>query len=172
MDSKPQPDPATVELSLALARAAFDDERDRGQGLEGKSSTLAGFSGAILAINLAQVRDVSRVDLDSLGKPMLEVLLVVSGLMLAAASLLYLAVLRPREYSVLDVTLSLLTAEAMSVAPEQVQGRMATTLGDMTIEQRAVNNKKARTMAFAGWALALGLVSVGAESLILGVAQV
>ena len=45
-----RPNEETVAELLATVRGMLDDERTRGQGLDGKSATLAGFTGTILAL--------------------------------------------------------------------------------------------------------------------------
>ena len=44
------PNPEAVEQLLGLVQRFMEDERARGQALDAKTSTLAGFSGAILAL--------------------------------------------------------------------------------------------------------------------------
>lgn len=163
------PKAATVEEILLVARAAFDDERTRGQGLEGRSSTLAGFTGAILAL-LTQGPNFPRLRPGTVGEALMPWLFLASAVSLVLAALLYLSVLRPRERLVLDVsaTQALLTSTAMSEDRIVVQGRMATTLGRMLQDERTVNDRAARLMELASWTLAVGLICVGAQAVVLG----
>ena len=50
-----------------IVERLVDDERTRGQGLETKTSTLAGFTGAILALTATLGRDLLKLDLGSVG---------------------------------------------------------------------------------------------------------
>jgi hypothetical protein len=46
-------DEATVTEVFDVLKRALDEERSRGQALEAKAATLAGFTGAILALSVA-----------------------------------------------------------------------------------------------------------------------
>ena len=165
--------PATVEQVFQVVRATFDDERSRSQGLEAKSSTLAGFSGAILALTLTQIRAGPPFGVGIATQRAMNLLFLVSVVLLATSSLLYLAVLRPRSHTVLDVvTEEMLTATKLSAPPTEVQGRMATTLAGMIATARAANDRKARTMEQAGRVLTAGLLVAGAQGVIVALDRI
>ena len=60
-----RPNDATVAELLAMVRGMLDDERTRGQGLDGKSATLAGFTGTILALTATLGAELLDLDLGS-----------------------------------------------------------------------------------------------------------
>ena len=62
-----RPNDATVAELLAMVRGMLDDERTRGQGLDGKSATLAGFTGTILALPTTLGAELLDLDLGSVG---------------------------------------------------------------------------------------------------------
>ena len=94
---EPQYNEATVAELLALTREMLDDERTRGQGLDSKSATLAGFTGTILALTTTLGAQQLDNDLGSVGTPVFQCLFIVSVLALGAAALVsLLGVLRPQ----------------------------------------------------------------------------
>ena len=68
-----RPDAATVAELLAMVRGMLDDERTRGQGLDAKSATLAGFTGTILALTTTLGAELLDLDLGSVGSACLPV---------------------------------------------------------------------------------------------------
>src|ERR671924_539008 len=54
----------SVNELFQIVERLVDDERSRGQGLETKTSSLAGFTGAILALTATLGRDLLKLDLE------------------------------------------------------------------------------------------------------------
>src|SRR4051794_2359709 len=97
MASRPDvPHPEAVEELLELVHRLTNDERTRGQTLDAKTSTLAGFSGAILALTATLGAALFNRHLGAIG-PALQALFVVAvATLTAAATLAVGGVLRPQ----------------------------------------------------------------------------
>jgi hypothetical protein len=89
--------PATVAELLSITREMLGDERDRGQGLDAKSATLAGFTGTVLALTTTLGAQLLDLDLGSFGTPLFQCLYIISVVALGTAALIALVgVLRPQ----------------------------------------------------------------------------
>ena len=75
----------SISALLAITQRIFDDERHRGATLSTKASTLAGFSGTILAVVAALGRQIVESNLGAVGDPTVRALFVLSVGALAAA---------------------------------------------------------------------------------------
>jgi hypothetical protein len=168
----PKPREETVEALLAIVQAVMADERSRGQAIVTKTSTLAGFSGTILALVAVLGRESFKLDLGDVGDPLLGCFFLVSVLTLAAAAALAVGgVLRPMQRHVVE------TAQVREfgdsrwlAAPKvEVQGNMVVSLGDTLERERQLNDARARLATAATLALLVGLVAVAAQALTLGI---
>jgi hypothetical protein len=155
---------------LAITERLLEDERARGQGLDAKSTTLAGFTGAILALTAALVPGV----LENAGGAFAETAgRVLAGVGLAAlataAVLAILGVLRPQQ----RVAIAPSEIEAFGRLPliatprVQIQGRMINTLAEALLVDRRINDHKARLIKRTASVLAVGLICVALDALLL-----
>jgi hypothetical protein len=158
----------SVKELFQIVERLLDDERSRGQGLETKTSTLAGFTGAILALTAALGRDLLERDLGSVGEVVQSGLFALAVTALAAGSVIaVLGVLRPQQrLAVARSELRKFTKfPLLSTPPVEIQGRMITTLVDALENERRVNDRKARLSRLAGFALAVGLLGVAGQAI-------
>jgi hypothetical protein len=163
-------DQATVKELFEIVRALWDDERSRGQGLEAKTSTLAGFTGAILALTATLGREVLTLDLGQVGDPVQRLLFALAVVALVVGALIAVfGVLRPQERRAITVSALRKFSEFPLVAspPVEVQGRMIVTLVNALEHERYVNNRKAKLSRLAGLALAVGLTGVALQALVM-----
>jgi hypothetical protein len=75
-----EPVEETVTELLRIARDLLADERTRGQTLDAKTATLAGFAGTILALIGTLAASLFRLELGRLGEPMVRAVLLLSVL--------------------------------------------------------------------------------------------
>jgi hypothetical protein len=170
---EPQYNEATVAELLALTREMLDDERTRGQGLDSKSATLAGFTGTILALTTTLGAQQLDNDLGSFGTPVFQCLFIVSVLALGAAALVaLLGVLRPqpRLGVALDEIRGFSAYPLIAKPTAEVQGAMINTLIEAIEHERALNERKSRLTRFAAASLTVGFVGVAAQAVTLGLA--
>jgi hypothetical protein len=158
----------SVSELFGIVQRLLEDERSPGQTLETKTSTLAGFTGAILALTAGFGRDLLRLDLGRVGDVVFAVVFAVAVAALAAGAILAVfGVLRPQE------RLAISRAEIrhfsqfplIATAPMEIQGRMINTLVVAFERERQVNDRKARLTQLAALALVIGLLSVACEAL-------
>jgi hypothetical protein len=169
-----QPDEETVAELLAMVRGMLDDERTRGQGLDDKSATLAGFTGTILALTSTLGAELLERDLGSIGTPVFQGLYVLSVVALGVASLVALiGVLRPQPRLALAMEEIRRFSEFPLIAQPTVavQGTMMNTLIDALDHERTLNERKARLTRLAAAILAVGFVAVAAQAVTLGLAS-
>lgn len=168
----PVPDPETVDELRQIVDRLLTDERSRGQALDAKTSTLAGFSGAILALTatlggtLLQARNLGDLEVP------IRACFVLAVLALAVASTLAVGgVLRPQHRLALSVAqIRELSGFPMIAASKlEVQGRMMSTVIDALEVERETNGRKAQLTRFVAIALVVGFVSVGAMAVVVGV---
>jgi hypothetical protein len=167
----------TVATVDEIVSRLMDDERARGQGLESKTSTLAGFTGAILALTAGGGRELLKLELGPVGDVSVRILYLVSIAALATAAALYIVgVLRPQAKLTveLDQIRELTTRPPEDVSSMELKGRMVGALvgkdgqeGALERERR-LNDRKAKYIQFAGVALLIGLVTVAGQALVLG----
>jgi hypothetical protein len=163
-----EPRDTSVNELFKIVERLVDDERTRGQGLETKTSTLAGFTGAILALTATLGRDLLKLDLGSVGDVAQGVLFALAIMALAAGSVIaVLGVLRPQQRLAIARSELHRFAEFPLIAtpPIEIQGRMITTLVDALEHEREVNDRKAMLSRLAGLALAAGLVAVAGQAI-------
>jgi hypothetical protein len=168
-----RPDEQTVAELLAMVRRMLDDERTRGQGLDGKSATLAGFTGTILALTSTLGAELLDLDLGSVGSALFQALYVLSVAALGVASLVALiGVLRPQPRLALAIEEIRRFSEFPLIAQPtlQVHGTMMNTLIDALEVERALNARKARLTRVAAVCLAVGFASVALQAITLGLA--
>ena len=158
----------SVRELFGIVQRLLEDERSRGQAIETKTSTLAGFTGAILALTVGFGRDLLRLDLGRIGDAVFAVFFAVAVVALAAGAVLAVfGVLRPQE------RLAISRAEIrhfaqfplISTSPMEIQGRMINTLVEAFERERHLNDRKAKLTQLAALALVIGLVSVAGEAL-------
>jgi hypothetical protein len=161
---------AVAEL-LGIAQALLDDERARGQGLDAKTSTLAGFSGAILALTATLGPEIFARTSGAVAEALVRVLYVLTVAALAAGAVLAVAgVLRPQErLAIATQELERFGEFPLIASPRiEIQGRMINTVVEGLIHERRLNDRKARLTRYAGLALAGGFTGVAAQALALG----
>lgn len=170
---EPQYNEATVAELLSITRKVLDDERARGQGLDSKSATLAGFTGTILALTATLGAQLLELDLGSVGTPVFQCLFILSVLALGAAALIaLLGVLRPQ----VGIGVALEEIRSFSAYPlisrptAEVQGMMINTLIEAIEFERRINERKSRLTRYAAASLTVGFISVAAQAVTLGLA--
>jgi hypothetical protein len=157
-----------------IVQRLVEDERARGQALEAKTSTLAGFTGAILALVAGFGRDLFRLDLGGAGDIAFAAAFAVAVVALAAGAILAVfGVLRPQERLAIarGEIRKFSTFPLIATPPMEIRGRMINTLVAAFERERSVNDRKARLTQQAALALVVGLVSVAAEALTVSVAS-
>jgi hypothetical protein len=167
-----RPDHETVAELLAMVRTLLDDERARGQALDGKSATLAGFTGTILALTATLGARLLRLDLGDVGSAAFRSLYVVSVLALGVASLVSLVgVLRPQPRMALTMDQVRLFSEFPLIAQPtvEIRGSMMNTLIEALGHERKLNDRKAGLTRLAAGGLAVGFVAVAAQAVTLGI---
>jgi hypothetical protein len=163
-----QPRDTSVNELFQIVERLVDDERSRGQGLETKTSSLAGFTGAILALTATLGRDLLKLELGSVGEIAQGALFSVAITALAAGSVIaVLGVLRPQQrLAVARSELRRFTEfPLLATPPVEIQGRMITTLVDALEHEREINDRKAKLSRLAGFALATGLLAVAGQAI-------
>jgi hypothetical protein len=168
VDVVQRPNDGSVNELFQIVERLVDDERSRGQGLEAKTSTLAGFTGAILALTATLGRDVLRLDLGSVGEVVQGGLFAVAVTALAVGSVIaVLGVLRPQQrLAVARSELRRFTEfPLLSTPPVEIRGRMISTFVDALENERRVNDRKASLSRLAGFALAVGLLGVAGQAI-------
>jgi hypothetical protein len=168
-----EPIPETVAELLRTVRDLLLDERARGQTLDAKTSTLAGFTGTILALTASLGNGLFATDLGAIGQPVLRVLYVLTVGALAISALLSVAgVLRPQARLAIDRSeLERFGEFPLIATPKmEVEGRLLNTTVDALLHERALNDRKGKMTRHAGLTLALGFAGVGLQAIVLGIA--
>jgi len=163
----------SVDELLSTVQIVLEDERKRGQSLDAKSSSLAGFTGGILAITVSLGGNFADTDLGTAGDLLLRILFVISIAGLGAAAVLAIGgVLRPQGRLMLSRhQLKEFSKRPLITTPRvQIQGRMIQTLTDALQTEREVNDRKAKLTRYAALALVGGLVGLVAEGIVLTIA--
>jgi hypothetical protein len=166
------PNPEAVEELLTVVRSLTEDERARGQSLDAKTSTLAGFSGAILALTATLGAGLFERDLGDIA-PAVQALFVIAVAMLAGAAALSIGgVLRPQPHLRLSMDEIRRFREFPVIATQrmEIQGQMLATLVEALAAEREINERKARLTQFAARALVGGYVAVAAMAVTFAVA--
>ncbi len=163
------PNPEAVEQLLGLVQRFMEDERARGQALDAKTSTLAGFSGAILALTATLGAALFDRDLGAIA-PAVQALFCAAIVALAAAAILAVAgVLRPQPH--LGVSM-----EDIRRFPEfpligtnkvEIQGVMLVTGVDALAHEREINDVKAGRTTHAARALVAGYSAVAVMAVLI-----
>jgi len=164
------PNPETVEELLKLLHRLVDDERARGQGLDAKTSTLTGFSGAILALTATVGSTLFDRDL---GNAAIEIrgLFIAAVIALAVAATVAVGgVLLPQPRLTISLDdVRLFREFPLIAAPKMdVQGQMLTTAIEALAAERRLNDRKARLTRYAARALVVGFIAVAAMAVTLG----
>jgi hypothetical protein len=162
----------TVEALLGIVEGVVEDERSRSQALVAKTSTLAGFSGTILAIVAVLGRESFKLDVGDVGDPLMRCFFIVSVVTLAAAAALAIGgVLRPVERLVLGTEQVIEFGELrwLTRPKVEVQGEMIETLGKALERERKLNTARAQLATWAAVALLVGLLAVAGQALTLGI---
>ena len=167
-------EPEAVEAALDVGVRLYEEERQRGQNIASKSATLAGFSGAILALVAQFGRELFNLDLGAVGDVLAPILFLVSITALAAAGALSLyGALRPRDRWVIDTAevKSLATPTWLKMGKPAIQGALLTSLGDAFEHDRRINDLRARYASYAAAALLVGIVATAALAAIPGLRE-
>jgi hypothetical protein len=167
-------EPEAVEAALAVAVRLYEEERQRGQNLASKTATLAGFSGAILALVAQFGREVLKLDLGAAGDVLAPILFLVSVAALAAAGALALyGALRPRERMVIDTDefKNLATVTWLKMGKPAIQGALLTSLGEAFEHDRRLNDLRARYASQAAAALLVGILGTAGLAAIVGLRE-
>ena len=158
------PDPESVDELLGLVHRLMADERARGQALDTKTSTLAGFSGAILALTATLGAALFARDLGTVGIA-LQVLFVLAVASLAAAATLAVGgVLRPqpRLGIAMDEIRRFKDFPLIAAPRIEIQGQTLAATIEALGAERAINDRKARLTQWTGRALVAGYAAVAA----------
>ncbi|HEX2126163.1 MAG TPA: hypothetical protein VHF45_06355 [Thermoleophilaceae bacterium] len=172
--TEPAVEPEAVDAALAVAVRIYEEERQRGQNLASKTATLAGFSGAILALVAQFGRELLRLDLGPAGDVLAPIVFLVSIAALAVAGALSLyGALRPRDRYVIDAAevKRLATPEWLRLGKPAIEGALLTSLGEAFEYDRRINDLRARYLRHAGLALLVGIVTSAGLAAILGVRE-
>ena len=168
-----QPREDSVDQLFQIAQRLLEDERTRGRNLEAKTSTLAGFTGAILALTAGLGRDLGDLDLGSIGGTVFRGFFLLAVLALATSAVIaVLGVLRPQER--LGIKRAQLRQFSkfplISTPPVEIQGSMIATMVEAFDTERAVNDRKAKLTYYAALGLGIGLVGVTGEAVTVALA--
>jgi hypothetical protein len=152
----------------------ISDERARGQGLDGKTSTLTGLTGATLALVASLARDLLKPGLGEAAAVVAQALFVGGVLALTAAAAFGLGgVLRPQQR--LDIAVEELRGfgafPLIAATRMEIQGLMLNTLIEALLHERSRNDRKARLTRLTSLALAIGYASVAAVALTVAIAS-
>ncbi len=167
-------EPEAVEAALAVGVRLYEEERQRGQNLASKTSTLAGFSGAILALVAQFGRELFKLNLGAVGDAVAPILFLLSiGALAVAASLSLYGALRPRDRYVIDTAevKQLATTTWLKMGKPAIQGALLTSLGEAFEHDRQVNDLRARYARQAAAALLVGIVASAGLAAILGLRE-
>ena len=168
------PKEETVEELLRMVQIVLEDERMRGQNLDGKSSTLAGFTGAILALTVGLGQRFHTTDFGDVGDFVVRSLSILSTLALGAAAALAIGgVLRPQGRLLISRRqLKEFAKRPLITTPRvEIQGRMIETLTGALQREREVNDRKAKLTRYAALALVGGLMGLVAEGIAITIAS-
>jgi hypothetical protein len=158
------PNPEAVDELLELVHRLMSDERTRGQTIDTKTSTLAGFSGAILALTATLGAALFDRRLGSI-EPALQGLFVVAVTTLSAAATLAVSgVLRPqpRLSIAIDEIRRFRDFPLIATPKVDIQGQMLATTIDALARERRINDRKARLTQWSAGMLVGGYVAVAA----------
>lgn len=173
LEIEQQPREDSVDQLFQIAQGLLEDERNRGRNLEAKASTLAGFTGAILALTAGLGRDLADLDLGSIGGTVFRGFFLLAVLALGTSAVIaVLGVLRPQER--LGIKRAQLRQFAkfplISTPPVEIQGSMIATMVEAFDRERAVNDQKAKLTYYAALGLGIGLVGVTGEAVTVALA--
>lgn len=163
-----------IEATLSIVERLLRDERSRGQALETKTVSIAGFSGVVLALTANFGRAALRLDLGGVGSPILRISFVLAVVgTISAAALALRGVLRPQRYLGLTLPQVAKFPQAMVVEDRHVvQGRMVSTIAlDLIKREREVNNRNAAYTRWSGIALLVGLSGIAGQALTVVIAD-
>jgi hypothetical protein len=165
------PEPESTDVLVAIVERLVDDERSRGATLTTRASTLAGFSGTILAVVATLGREAFKLELGSVGDPALRVMFVASVVALATAASLAVGVLRAQTRELVNVAVVRAFAGQPWIRkePARIQQDWLASLG-MTLERdRSNNDRRAKAGEAAGIVLLVGILCVAGQALVLGI---
>lgn len=166
----PTPNPEAVEELLRIVERLTADERARGQGLDSKTSTLAGFAGTILALTATLGGQLFQGDLGAAEVPTRILFIASVTALAAAATLAVVGVLQPQP----RLAVSMDEIERFCDFPllgsprMDVQGQMLTTVVTALATERTVNRRKAVATKYAARALVVGFIAVALMAVTLG----
>ena len=165
------PNPESVEELLGLVHRLMSDERARGQSLDAKTSTLAGFSGAILALTATLGAALFNRDLGTMGFALQCVFVMAVVTLTAAATLAVGGVLRPQpRLSIAIEDIRQFRDFPLIATPKlEIQGQMLATTVDALAVERTINDRKARLSRWAARALVAGYLAVAAMAVLFAV---
>lgn len=164
------PQAESVEALLNVAQRIADEERARSATLTSKTSTLAGFSGTILAIVSGLGRELLSRPLRDPLDDLVLLLFVVAVIALAfALALAIRSVLRtqPRLTVDTDQLRAFAAPPWTSADPTEIKGNMLASLARAVSRDRELNDRKARLADRAALALLVGLLALAAQALCL-----
>jgi hypothetical protein len=171
MEGDPEPpNPESADALVAIAERLFDDEHSRGDTLITRASTLAGFSGTILALVATLGREMFKLDLGTVGNPVVRGLFLLSvGALVAAATLALGGALRARPRELVGVADVGTFPDRMTEESVEIKRVWLGSLW-LTLERdRSNNDRRAELGEAAGVALLVGLIAVAGQAVALGV---
>jgi hypothetical protein len=165
-------DPASVTECLAIMATVSQEQRARARHLDAKTGTLAGFTGAMLALTAVLGNSTLQTEASETATLALRAFFVVTILAFAVSALVALrGVLMPMGHA--DLKEAQIDAYSdlpkITTPPDQLRETWLATLTLMAISDRKAGERKATASKVAGWALLVGLVGIVLQALTLAV---
>ncbi|HEX8207641.1 MAG TPA: hypothetical protein VF587_16375 [Solirubrobacteraceae bacterium] len=157
---------------LRFTERVTDDERARSNALFERASTGAGFSGTILAIDVAVGRAAFELDLGQVGDAMVRVVFLLSVAALgAAATLAVRGAVGARRRQLVDAETIREFAEAAWVTRDaaDVKRESIATMATILERDRVNNDRRARLLDIAGLALLVGVLALAGQAALIGI---
>jgi hypothetical protein len=154
-------EPTTIAWIAEHARALRDAESSRGESLDAKAATLAGFAGVVLSVTAAFA---TRSTLHTTAS---SAVFAISLALLVGAGGAALGALLPRRTAQPDVSEleRFLSPQLATTRAADVQSRTVRASASIVRHNRAVNDRKARLLQLAATLLACGLVALAGFAL-------
>jgi hypothetical protein len=165
-DSAPRAE--SVSTLLSMVEDMLDDELQRGRDLDSKMSTLAGFSGTILALTASIATNLLALRISSTAEVVVRSLFVLAVVSLAGAAVLAIcgALLPRRRILIATSAVKEFASFPLIAAPRlEIEGQLLRTLIDALEFERSRNDRKARLGRAAGAVLIIGFIAVASLGL-------
>jgi len=150
--------------------AGLLDEQERQRHLDTKAGTLAGLIAVALSLEAALGASVLFGDeLGCAARALFVTAFLVAIVGLALSALLALAVLVPQAYPALSdgILKEFATRRQMDVDETTLLGRQLSTVVEVTLQTRERNGRKARSLRWSAYALAVAIMAIASQGLTL-----